>query len=113
MYYGANKDVLEEKAVMKVSRQTLKFDEIVVNKICFDASKKGIALDLVESSNIIVSDKFKHSQCGFKHFIGYLHVDHVVKPLCIIIPPVSRYIKYFSDGKKKICQFELKMKMCI
>ena len=52
-----------------MSEQTLTFDEIVVNKKKFHASKEGIALDLVESSRILVSDKFKHSEDGFKHFI--------------------------------------------
>ena len=47
-----------------MSEQTLKFDEIVVNKKDFHASKKGIALDLVESSRILVSDKFKHNENG-------------------------------------------------
>ena len=87
---------------MKMSEQTLKFDEIVVNKKDFHASKEGIALDLVESSRILVSDKFKHSEDGFKHFIGYLHVDIVIRPLCIVLPPMSGYIKYFDNGRKNM-----------
>ena len=46
---------------IKMSEQALKFDHIVVNKKDFHASKEGIALDLVESSRKLVSDKFKHS----------------------------------------------------
>ena len=85
-----------------MSELTLKFDHIVVNKKDFHAPKEGIALDLVESSKILVSDKFKHSEDGFKHFIGYLHFDDVIRPLCIILPPMSRYIKYFDNGRKNI-----------
>ena len=83
-----------------MSQQTLRFDKIVVNKKDFHAFKKGIALDLVESSRILVSDKFKHSEDGFKYFIGYLHVDDVIRPLCLVLPPMSVYIKYFDNGRK-------------
>ena len=57
---------------------------------------------MVESSRTLVSDKFKHSEDGFKHFIGYLHVDDVVRPLCIVLPPMSGYIKYFDNGRKNM-----------
>ena len=69
-----------------MSENTLKFDYIVVNKKDFHASKKAIALGLVKSRIILVSDKFKHNENGFKHFVGYLHVDDVIKPLCIVLP---------------------------
>ena len=54
-----------------MSDQTLEFDHIVVNKKDFHAFTEPIALDLVESSRILVSDKFKHNEAGFKHFICY------------------------------------------
>ena len=50
---------------------------------------------------IVVSDKFKHSDEGFKCFIGYQEGE-IVKPLCIILPQMSGYIKYFENGSKKI-----------
>ena len=34
--------------------------------------------------------------------IGYLHVDDVIRPLCIVLPPMSGYIKYFDNGRKNI-----------
>ena len=40
---------------------------------------------------IVVSDKFKHNNEGFKYFIGYLE-GGIFKPLCIILPQMSRYI---------------------
>ena len=53
----------------------------------------------INVDQIVVSDKFKHSDEGFKYFIGYQE-DETVKPLCIILPQMSGYIKYFkSDGK--------------
>ena len=85
-----------------MSKQTLKFDHIVVNKKDFHASKEGIALDVVESRKILVSDKFKHNENGFKHFIGYLQADDVIRLLCIVLPPMSGYIKYFDNGGKNM-----------
>ena len=41
-----------------MSEQKLKFDHIVVNKKDFHASKEALALDLVESSKILVPDRF-------------------------------------------------------
>ena len=39
---------------------------------------------------------------GSKFFIGYLHDDDVIRPLCIILPQMSGYIKYFDNGGKHI-----------
>ena len=57
---------------------------------------------------IVVSDKFKHNSEGFKHFIGYQRGE-IVKPLCIILPQMSGYIKYLVV---KTCLFLLKMMKC-
>ena len=51
----------------------------------------------VNVDQIVVCDKFKHNNEGFKYFIGYLE-DGIVKPLCIILPQMSEYIKYFESG---------------
>ena len=50
---------------------------------------------------IVVSDKFKHQREGFKYFIGY-QVSGMVKPLCIILPQMSGYIKFFENGGKSM-----------
>ena len=85
-----------------MSEKTLKFGHIVVNKGEFHASKQAIALNLVNTNKIVVSDKFKHNGDGFKYFIGYLHDDDVIRPLCIMLPQTSAYIKYFANGGKYI-----------
>ena len=83
-----------------MSEQTLKFGDIVVNKKEFHASKQVIALSSVKTGKILVSYKFKHRDDGFKYCIGYLHDDDVIRPMCIILPQMSAYIKYFdNDGK--------------
>ena len=43
-----------------------------------------------------MSDKFKHNDDGFKYFIGYKEGGNV-KPLCIILPQMIGYIKYFEN----------------
>ena len=87
-----------------MSEQTLKFDENVVIKKDFHVSKEAVVLDSVESSKILVSDEFKHSEDGSKYFIGILHNDDVIRSLCIVLPQMSGYIKYFDNGRK-ICHF--------
>ena len=47
-----------------MSEKTLKFGDIVINKREFHASKQAIALNLVNTNKIVVSDKFKHSDDG-------------------------------------------------
>ena len=75
------------------------FNNIKVNKKEFNKSKQAIELDLVDTGKIVVSDRFKHSEEGFKYFIGYQE-DEIAKPLCIILPQMNGYIKYFeNDGK--------------
>ena len=101
--YHMNND-LNEKFLYskKVSEQTLKFGDIVVNTKEFHASKQAIPLNLVDANKIVVSDKFKYSVDGSKYFIGYLGDDDIIRPLCITLPQISGYIKYFDDGGKNI-----------
>ena len=54
-----------------MNEKTLKFDNIILNKKEFHKSKHPIDLSLVSIDKILVSDKFKHSDEGFKYFIGY------------------------------------------
>ena len=84
-----------------MTEKTLKFNNIRVNKKKFHKSKKPIDLMSVNVDQIVVSDKFKHSDEGFKYFIGYQEGE-IVKPLCIILPQMSGYIKYFENGGKNM-----------
>ena len=83
---------------------TLEFDNIRVNKKEFHKSKQPIDLTSVNGDQIVVSDKFKHSDEGFKYFIGYQE-DEIFKPLCIILPQMSGYIKYFKNGGENMSFF--------
>ena len=63
-----------------MSQKTLQFDNIVVNKKEFLKSTQPTDLHLVNVVQIVISNKFKHNDDGFKHFIGY-EEDEIVKPL--------------------------------
>ena len=80
-----------------MSEKTIKFDNIRLNKKEFHKSKQPIDLMSVNTEHIVTSDKFKHSDEGFKFFIGYQQ-DQIVKPLCIVLPQMSGYISYFENG---------------
>ena len=53
-----------------MSEKTLKFNNVKINKKEFHKSKQAIDLDLVDTDKIVVSNKLKHSEEGFKYFIG-------------------------------------------
>ena len=65
-----------------MGEKTLKFNNIKFNKKEFHRSKQAVEIDLVDTSKIIVSDKFKHSEDGFKYFIGYQE-NEIIKPLLL------------------------------
>ena len=84
-----------------MSEKTLKFDNITLNKKEFHKSKQPIDLMSVNVNQIVVSDKFKHNNECFMYFLGYQE-DEIVKPLCIILPQMSGYIKHFENGAKNM-----------
>ena len=51
-------------------------------------------------SKIVVSSRWKLNDTTYKYFCGYLNND--VKPLCVILPQMNRYIKHFDDGGKNM-----------
>ena len=92
--------------------KALKFGDIVI-KIKFHASKQGIALNLVDTKEIVVSENFKYSDNGFKcigncskYFIGYLDDDDIISHLCIILPRMSGYINFLVMIKNTSFQIE-------
>ena len=58
-------------------------------------------LDSVDLSKIVVSSRWKLNDTTYKYFCGYLNND-VIKPLCVILPQMNEYIKYFDDGRKNM-----------
>ena len=82
-----------------MSEKTLKFNNIILR------SKEPIDLLSVDLDQIVLSCKFKHNDEGFKYCIDYLK-DEIVKPLCIMLPQMDGYIKYFEIGSKNMSFFD-------
>ena len=81
-----------------MSSQKIKFRDKEVDKKIY-SSKEAILLDSVDFSKIVVSSRWKLNDTRYKYFCGYLNND-VIKPLCVVLPQMSGYIKYFeNDGK--------------
>ena len=84
-----------------MSEKILRFNNTRLNKKEFLKSKQPIDLMSVKVDQIVVSDKFKHSDKGFKYFI-LCQEGEIVEALCIILPQMSGYIKYFENGGKNM-----------
>ena len=88
-------------ASVRISKKTLKFNNVRVNNKEFHKSKQPIDLDLVTVDQIDWSDKFRDSGKSFRYFIGYKE-DEIVKTLCNFLLQMSGYIKYFKNGRKNM-----------
>ena len=86
---------------IKMSLKKKKFGDKEVNKKEFYSSKKAIPLDSVDLDKIIVSSKCKINETTSKYLCGYLNND-VIQPLCVILPQMNGYIKYFDNGGKNM-----------
>ena len=84
-----------------MSSQKIKFGDKEVDKKKFYSSKEAILLDSVDLSKIIVSSRWKLNDTTYKYFCGYLNNDGI-KPLCVSLPQMNGYIKYFDDGGKNM-----------
>ena len=84
-----------------MSSQKIKFGDKEVDKKTFYSSKEAILLDSVDLSKIVVSSRWKLNDATYKYFCGYLNND-IIKPLCVILPQMNGYIKYFDDSGKNM-----------
>ena len=84
-----------------MSSQKIKFGDKEVDKKEFYSSKEAILLDSEDLSKIVVSSKWKINATTYKYFCRYLNND-IIQPLCVILPQMSGYIKYFDDGGKNM-----------
>ena len=84
-----------------MSLRKINFGNKEVNKKEFYSSKQVISLDSVDLNKIVVLKKWKINDTTYKHICGYLHND-TIQPLCVILPQMDGYIKYFDDGRKNM-----------
>ena len=86
---------------IKISLRKIKFGDKEVYKTKFYSSKQAISLDSIDLNKIVVSKKWKINYTTYKYICGYLNND-TIQPLCVILPHVNGYIKYFDDGGKNL-----------
>ena len=84
-----------------MSLKKIKFGDKEVNKKEFYSSKQAISLDSVDLDKIVVSSKWKISETTCKYLCGYLNND-TIQPLCVMLPQMLGYIKYFDNGGKNM-----------
>ena len=81
----------------------LNFDDIEVSKKEIFESKETVNLSEVDVNKIVVSNKIKGNNETSKVFIGCSDdISGIVTPLCIILPQMSGWIKYFENGGKNM-----------
>ena len=84
-----------------MSSRKIKFGDKEVYKKIFYSSKQAISLDSVDLNKIVVSNKWKINDTTYKYLCGYLNND-TIQSLCVILPQMNGYIKYFDDGGKNM-----------
>ena len=84
-----------------MSLKKKKFGDKEVDKKNFYSSKQAISLDSIDLDKIVVSNKWKINETTYKYLCGYLNND-VTQPLCVILPQMHGYIKYFDNDSKNM-----------
>ena len=84
-----------------MSLRKIKFGDKEFYKTKFYLPKQAISLDSVDLNKIVVSKKWKINDTTYKYICGYLSND-TIQPLCVVLPQMDGYIKYFYDGGKNM-----------
>ena len=82
-----------------MSGKSINFDDKKINKSNFYKIKKLFNLNDIDANKMLVSKKDSYGTKNLlKNFIGY-NDDHVLGPLCIILPQMIDYVKHFDSNK--------------
>ena len=91
-----------------MAAQEIKFGDAAIDKKEFYSSKHTLPLKDVQLDKIVTSNKWKINETTCKYYVGYWK-DGLIRPLCVIMPQMNGYIKYFRDGGK----IKIKIKKCM
>ena len=80
------------------------FGNIEIEKNKLSRQKTSIFLGDVDIKKVLVSNKISLGEKNYKHFIGSLYDNHKVKPLHIMLPKTTAYVKSY-DGQTKWMYF--------
>ena len=78
-----------------------------MKEINFTTLKVPLLKKDIDIEKVLVSSKISSVGKNHKYFIGYLYNDHKIKPLHIILPKTSAYVKSY-DGQTKWTYFLIK-----
>ena len=76
----------------KLNKGILIFSDIGIQKP-FHYPKNLFWVDYVDTAKPLISSKVSFGKRGYKHSIGYKNDDYKIKPLWIILPKMSGYLK--------------------
>ena len=82
----------------KMIKEITTFDNTEIEKRKFHYSKYPIKINIADIDKIILSKKVSFRKKGFKYFIVY-NDDEKVKPICIMLPKITRYVQSFDESK--------------
>ena len=83
-----------------MGKEILTFRDIEIEKNKFYRNKTPIFLKDVDIEKVLISNKISFGEKNYEYFIGYLHDNHKVKPLRIMLPKTSSYVKSY-DGQTR------------
>ena len=75
-------------------------DNIEIEKNKFYRYKTPIFLKDVDIEKVLVSNKISFGEKNYKYFIGYLYNSNKVKPVNIMLPEISSYVKNYDEQTK-------------
>ena len=76
------------------------FGDIKIEKSKFYHNKIPIFMGDVDIKKVLVSSKISFGEKSYQYFIGYLYNGSKVKPLHLMLPKTSTYVKSY-DGQTK------------
>ena len=83
-----------------MSRKNIIFDDKNINKSNFYKNKKIFNIYDIKVDKVLISKKEPYvKKILFKCFFGYNDDDDVIRPLCIMLPQMTEYVKHFDSNK--------------
>ena len=76
-----------------MGKKIITFGDTEIEKHKRHRYKSPILLEDVDIKNVLVSNKIYSDEKSYKYFIDYFFDDYKVKPLNIILPKTSAYVK--------------------
>ena len=84
-----------------MKQEAIYFGKNGIIKSAFHKNKRPINIKEVDIERRILSFKKSYGKGSFKYFIGYRHEGNAFQsPLCIKLPQMNAYTKYFDKNNK-------------